>query len=481
MLDVWRQKLEAEGVDVGRTLGTALPGALRIQPLYDEAARRVRAVRSAPIVLASVEHAGSSAPRTDTGLDGVVARWIFGSPSEVVDRAIVESRGEAVVVRRGDQVAAHALDVHEGGGSIPLEIAVTIGRWLDAVREGRADAPIAVAVGTEVFVEIAKLRALRLLAERAGVALGRASTPVTLLARTSVIGFSRIEPETNAIRATLSVIASMLGGADLVAAAPYDLLSPLGGEASARASRLAGTTGLVAALESHLAQPDDPLHGAYFVETLTAEMIDAAWTIVRELEASGGAAASDRWRARLADDATQRARSAAVGKLPRVGASRLARVDAPLSGTVHPSFAHVVRDAAPFEALRDDAIARPTTVLVVGDPKKTAARAEYLREILGTWGAHARVASLASASANVGLVRDEVGDAVVICADDADFGALDALVRALSSTAAVMIAGKPGAHEASLRAAGVVAFVHVGADLPATARAFYGAPTGGAS
>jgi methylmalonyl-CoA mutase len=396
---------------------------------------------------------------------------VLGSPTKQGEGEVVEERGASTVVREGTHAAVHAIDVHEAGGSIPLEIAVTIGRWLDALREGRREAPIALAVGTEVFVEVAKLRAIRALAQRSAAAMGHAS-PLRLLARASVVPHSRIEPETNALRSTLSVLASMLGGADLVAAAPYDLLSPLEGEARARASRLAGTTGLVAALESHLALPEDPLHGAYFVETLTAELMDAAWSIVRELERGGGAAiARDHWRTRLADEAKARQKSAATGKLPRVGVSRLARVEAPMLGPAHASLGDVLRDAAPFEALRDQHIARRTTILVVGDPRKTAARAEYLREILATWGAQVHLETLASASANVGLVRDDAGDAVVLCADDSDFGSLEALVRAQSKTAAVMIAGKPGQHEVSLRAAGVVAFVHLGVDLPAVARA----------
>ncbi|MBN8616228.1 MAG: hypothetical protein J0L92_36900, partial [Deltaproteobacteria bacterium] len=326
MLDAWRQRLAKEGIDASRGLVTELPGGVRLAPLYEEAARRLRVVRSSPVTLASVEHGDSDAPRVDPS----VARWVLGSPTKQGEGEVVEERGARTLVHEGTHAAVHAIDVHEAGGSIPLEIAVSIGRWLDALREGRRDAPIAVAVGTEMFVEIAKLRAIRTLAQRSALAMGHAAS-VRILARASVVAHSRIEPETNALRSTLSVLASMLGGADLVAAAPYDLLSPLEGEARARSSRLAGTTGLVAALESHLALADDPLHGAYFVETLTAELSEAAWAIVRQLERDGGAAAAtDRWRALLADDAQARRKSAAMGKLPRVGASRLARVEAPM-------------------------------------------------------------------------------------------------------------------------------------------------------
>jgi methylmalonyl-CoA mutase len=477
MLRTWRSKVEKDlgGVAFERALVTELAGALRLQPLYDEtSALPQRLARAAGLELAAMSHADEPG--------GTEARWILGAPT--ADGAAVSERVLAAsheVFERGRSVV-HALDVHDAGGSIPLEIAIAIARWVEAVREDAArEISIAVAVGSELFVEVSKLRALRALAERTALALG-APRVVRILARTSLVGFSRIEPETNALRATLSTVAAMVGGADFVAVAPYDVLAPLGGQEHARAARLATTTGLVASLESHLASTDDPMHGAYLVESLTREISEAAWSIVRELERSGGARASAAtWRTRLADEARERQRAARAGKLPRVGASRLARVDAPTLGPVHTSVAHVLRDTASFEALRDERVARPTSILVVGDPKKTSARAEYLREILATWGAPVSSASLTSAAASLEALSGTLEDAVVLCADDADFAALPELVRRLAPERRVMVAGRPGAHESPLREAGVVSFVHLGADLPAAARAFYGAPHSDAS
>ncbi|MFO0711823.1 MAG: methylmalonyl-CoA mutase family protein [Sandaracinus sp.] len=472
MLQAWREKVEKDlgGVAFERALVTVLAGGLRIEPLYEDASA-LRLARSGALRLAAMCHAGQEPPSVDPG----EGRWIVGSTTKQGDPTHVhEWSAEGVThVCEGERPLAHALDVHDQGGSIPLELAVSVARALDAIRRG-GEAHVAVAVGTETFVEVAKLRALRALLERASAALG-ARSAVRILARTSLVGFSRIEPETNALRATSSVVGAILGGADLVACAPYDLLSP-SDSTRARAAHLASTTGLVAVLESHLAVADDPLRGAYFVETATSQMIEAAWPIVREIERQGGAAAAEPWRARLTDEGRERQRAACTGKLPRVGATRLARVDAPMLGPTHASFAHVLRDAAAFEALRDERIARRTTVLVAGDPKKTAARAEYLREVLATWGAEVSTARVASASDSIARVSGAVTDAVVICAEDADLGALPPLARALSARSCVMVAGRPGAHESALREAGVAAFVHLGADLPAVARAFYGAP-----
>jgi methylmalonyl-CoA mutase len=480
MLGTWRSKVEKDlgGVAFERALVTELAGALRVQPLYDGSSAAPQPLsRGAGLTLASIVHAHDAPEGQPDAVLG--ARWVLGAREAADDSTIHERAGaSAHVVEEGGRAVVHALDVDDAGGSVPLSLAVAIGRWLDALRASPASPPsIAVAVGNEIFVEVAKLRALRVLAERSALALG-AHPSVRILARTSFVGLARIEPETNALRATLATVAATLGGADLVAVAPYDVLAPTTGDVHARAARLAITTGLIASLESHLASTDDPLHGAYLVESLTHEMTEAAWSIVRELEQRGGVQASAAtWKARLADEGRERQRAARGGKLPRVGASRLARVDAPSLGPVHASLVHVLRDTAAFESLRDEAIARGTTLVVVGDPRKTAARAEYLREVLSTWGAPTTSAALATTDTSSDAVP---GDAFVLCAEDADFAALAALARALAARGSVMVAGRPGAHEAALRDAGVAAFLHLGADLPAVARAFFARPTSGA-
>lgn len=491
MYDAWRSKVERDlgGVAFERALVTQLDGGLRIAPLYEAGGPSQWLGRSGEVALAAMALAGHEAPLPTNELPAkeLLAnerRWSLrgeasttnaGEPGDIAEA----SSASGTALHEGGAGLAHALDVHDRGGSAVLEIAVALARWLEALRAGH-DTALAVAVGSEVFVEAAKLRALRSLAGRAGRAIGRSGDRVRILARTSLVGFSRIEPETNALRTTLSVLAAMLGGAEVVAAAPYDLLCPLEGSAHARAARLASTTGLVASLEAHLTSVEDPLHGAYFVEALTRELTEASWGIVRELERRGGiAAAEDHWRDLLARDARTRHERVVTGRLPRVGATRLARADAPMLGPVHPWLAHVVRDAAPFEALRDEHVARATTILVVGDAKKTAPRADYLRETLSTWGAPTQRALLADPSAALSSLQGTLEDAVVVCAEDATFAQLPALVRALRARGAVAVAGKPGAHEAALREAGAHTFVHLGVELPACARAFYGTPETG--
>jgi methylmalonyl-CoA mutase len=469
----WREKVERDlgGASFERTLVTELAGGLRIQPLYDGGSGR-RLGRAGDVELAVIQTSPGDAGEA---LAGVEARWWLGTPPAPVAGVVEERSSSAVTVREAGRTVAHALDVVDAGGSVPLEVAVAVARFLDAIRaEGRAPA-LATALGTEVFVEVAKLRALRLLAGRAAHALLGQPAEIRVLARTSLVSFSRIEPETNALRATLGAVAGLVGGADLVATAPYDVLSEPAHD-HARAERLASTTALIAVLESQLAATRDPAHGSYLVESLTDDIATAAWRVVRELEAAGGAAqAGERWRARLADEREERRRAAVKGKLPRVGASRLAAADAPVAGSIRPSLAQVERDTAAFEALRDERLAGPIAVIVAGDGRKLAPRADYVREVASTWGSAVellRFATLADAAGAVAGGAVAPGRPVAVCVEDAAFPELAPLVRALAPRP-VVVAGRPGPHEPTLRDAGARTFVFVGADLPAVARELF--------
>ncbi len=186
---------------------------------------------------------------------------------------------------------------HDAGAGAELAFAVATG--LDYLRRltaagldaaaAAAQLRFALSVGSEVFAEIAKLRAARLLWAKVLGACGAGGVPMLLHARTSAASWTAHEPHTNLLRATAQVAAAALGGADSIAAAPFDaaLGQPVAGAAS---RRLAVRLQQVLAEEGHLAAVADPAAGSWSLEALTEQLARAAWGRLQELERRGGMA-----------------------------------------------------------------------------------------------------------------------------------------------------------------------------------------------
>ncbi len=423
-----------DGLRVEPALG---PDAVREQGLGDApAARRALIVTARPRDLA-------------LAVDGVWWRSLEAPPP-----------GAAVVLheRPGDPITIEAsvdgtswqsvvalTDVHESGGSAVTEVAVGVAAAIEIARRRGgppAEIRLAVAVGPEVFVEIAKLRALRRLLRRTLRTLGVESA-TWIAARTSERARARLDAPTNVVRATLGVAAAMLGGADVVGALPMDE------SATERSARVARNTPLILARESHLAAVDDPARGSFEIEDLTDRIARDAWELVREIEREGGiVAARSRVRGWIDRDAAARRAAIASRKLPIVGVSKHPRAGEPApDGDASPA-----RDAAPFERARAGA---PVAVelVVVGAREAVEARVAFVRELLSVGGFE-----------DVPAGR---GRLVVVCAPDSAFETeVPRVLGALAErNVPAFVAGKPGRYEAALRAAGARGFVALGDDV----------------
>lgn len=130
-------------------------------------------------------------------------------------------------------------------------------------------------VGTEVLVEAAALRALRVLwsmwLEDRGLPLG----PIWIDARTSPIRFESSKPEDNLLRCTASAYASALGGADGVEVLPHTHRTERNPSASAR--RYARNIQHLLIEESRIHKTFDPLQGSRWVGEVTQQFVDEAW------------------------------------------------------------------------------------------------------------------------------------------------------------------------------------------------------------
>ena len=142
------------------------------------------------------------------------------------------------------------------------------------------------------FATICKLRAARMLWDRALAACGVAASDRRALrcwAVTSEVMFVTQDPFVNLVRATTAAFAAAAGGADCITILPYDVALGPPGE---RGRRLARNISHLLADETHLGAVADPAGGSWYAEDRTTRVAEAAWERFGEIEASGGMAAS---------------------------------------------------------------------------------------------------------------------------------------------------------------------------------------------
>ncbi|MCS6810216.1 MAG: methylmalonyl-CoA mutase [Tepidimonas sp.] len=144
------------------------------------------------------------------------------------------------------------------------------------------------AIGMNFYLEIAKMRAARLLWCRIMKGFG-ARKPKSLMLRThcQTSGWSLTEqdPYNNIVRTTIEAMAAVFGGTQSLHTNSFDEAIALPTEFSARIAR---NTQLILQEETHITSVIDPWGGSYMMEALTQQMADKAWAIIEEIDAMGG-------------------------------------------------------------------------------------------------------------------------------------------------------------------------------------------------
>ena len=144
------------------------------------------------------------------------------------------------------------------------------------------------AIGMNFYLEIAKMRAARMLWCKIMQSFG-AQNPKSWMLRThcQTSGWSLTEqdPYNNIVRTTVEAMAAVFGGTQSLHTNSFDEAIALPTEFSARIAR---NTQLIIQEETHITKVIDPWAGSYMMEKLTQDMADEAWKIIEEVEAMGG-------------------------------------------------------------------------------------------------------------------------------------------------------------------------------------------------
>ncbi len=197
-----------------------------------------------------------------------------------------------------NSISISGYHMQEAGANQSLELALTLADGQEYVRTALAKG-LAVdsfaprlsffwAIGMNFYLEIAKMRAARLLWCRIMQDFG-AKSPKSLMLRThcQTSGWSLTEqdPYNNIVRTTIEAMAAVFGGTQSLHTNSFDEAIALPTEFS---SRIARNTQLIIQEETHITSVIDPWAGSYMMEKVTQEMADEAWKIIEEVNAMGG-------------------------------------------------------------------------------------------------------------------------------------------------------------------------------------------------
>lgn len=320
------------------------------------------------------------------------------------------------------KAGADLWDIHHEGADAVTELSIALAKAAHLSNDAEsfemfaANFYVRFAIDTHFFMEIAKLRAFRVLFHAFAEAYGvKNYPPVQIAAVTSLRSFSKLDPYNNLLRAGNEAFAAVLGGADIITVHPHDVLTgPT--NSSIRYSR---NIQLILKEETHVGKVADPAGGSYFIEQLTKELVEKAWELFIDIEQNGGLNAFIA-SGRLAEQMDKRKAETATAKKALIGinvyADSVAEIAEDWSG-----IKAFERIASPFEMLhKQTAYDQPKTVLLnFGTLKDYKPRADYVTGFLSTGGIQCEWSpSFVNAAEAIDWIHGKQVDYAIICAKD---------------------------------------------------------------
>jgi methylmalonyl-CoA mutase len=314
---------------------------------------------------------------------------------------------------RFNSISISGYHIQEAGATQALELAFTLADGREYVKTAIASGldvdefagrlSFFFAIGMNFYLEVAKLRAARLLWWKIMQEFSPKSSKSSMLrthCQTSGWTLTEQDPYNNVVRTTIEAMAAVFGGTQSLHTNALDEAIALPTDFS---SRIARNTQLVIQEETHITNVVDPWGGSYMMEKLTQDMADEAWSIMEEVEGMGGMthAVESGW-AKLKIEACAADKQARIdsGKDVIVGVNKykLAKED-PID--ILDIDNHAVRDAQ---------IARLTTMRASRDNDKVMAALADLTRCAG--GGEGNLLDLAIKAVRLRASVGEVSDAL---------------------------------------------------------------------
>lgn len=400
-------------------------------------------------------------------------------------------------------INVNGIALHNAGATIVQELAYSLAiaeeylhyftdKGMDIEKVARK-VQMTLSVGSHYFMEIAKLRAIRLLWSTMVSAYNPSCScayKLTINTVASTWNKTMYDPYVNMLRSTTEGMSAALGGADSIALKPFDIAYKKDDEFSRRMARNAQ---IILKEEAFFDKVVDPAAGSYYVENLTNSIAETCWKQFQGIEAAGGMfAAMDAGRVteeieksrqkRDMDIATRRYILLGTNQYPNLNETMTDKIEDREDALCCPNLP-VYRGAAAFEEIRlateryAKSSHRPKVFLLkIGNLAMRQARAGFVTNFYGCAG-YEIIENSGFATVEEGLkaAAEAKADFIAVCSSDEEYATLglEAVQKAKAENPKrmVVIAGNPECAE-TLKAAGADDFIHVKVNVLETLRRY---------
>ena len=341
---------------------------------------------------------------------------------------------------------------------------------------------LTLSVGSNYFMEIAKLRAARLLWSTI-VAQYKPACDCAYKIRINTVASTwnktLYDPYVNMLRSTTEGMSAVIGGSDAISLQPFDVAYK---ESDDFSRRIARNVQVILKEEAFMDRVVDPAAGSYYVETLTNAIAEHAWTLFQSVEANGGAlkAIEDgSLQAEIEKSCQKRDMDIATRRYILLGTNQYPNINETMADKIEQlkkddcEGLKTYRGAMAFEELRLDTEKyakdhhRPSVYLLkLGNLAMRQARAGFITNFFGCAGYKiVEPAGFATVEEGVKAAGEAKPDLIVVCSSDEEYATLGVEAakqcKAQFPNTPFLVAGNPTECLDALKEAGTDDFIHV--------------------
>lgn len=380
--------------------------------------------------------------------------------------------------------------MHNGGATIVQELGYVLGIANEYLAFATANGltidqiaskiELTLSISSNYFMEIAKLRAIRLLwATMVSQYQPKSdeSCKIRINSVASCWNKTIFDPYVNMLRTTTEGMSASLGGADSITLQPFDVAFKDDDDFSRRISR---NVQVILKEESYFDKIVDPAAGSYYVENLTDSIAEHAWKLFQSVETEGGitqmildgkikAAIEESCQKRNMDIATRKYILLGTNQFPNIKETMLEKIET-VPEEKHAGL-QIYRGAVAFEELRLETEryaaknGRPKVFLMkVGNLAMRQARSGFATNFFGCAGYEIiEPAGFDSITEGIEAAKAVKADIIVVCSSDEEYATLgvEAAKAAKAAGFIFIVAGNPTESIDALKAAGADDFIHV--------------------